>query len=132
MQGCSHGGCSVPIVERGPKTRLGLLRVPVRWLDSHSQRLLVFCLLVPARVLLLHSCQLLVPARVILHDHQLVPARVLLLQCRWSVPSEILIHLCLVVDIMVVAVEVVSVNVEDVVATGLVTMTWRKHQNLKR
>ena len=76
-----------------------------------------------------------VPARVLLHDHQLVPARVLLLPSRWFVPSEVLevIHPCLVVHIMVMDVELVSVDVGDVVVRrGLVTITWRKHQNLKR
>ena len=72
----------------------------------------------------------------LLHSQQLlVPARVLLLPSRWSVPSEVLevIHPCLVVHIMVVDVELVSVDVGDVVVTRrLVTMTWRKHQNSKR
>ena len=93
----------------------------------------VFCLLVPTRVLL-HSRQSLVPARVLLHDRQLVPARVLP-PSHWSIPSELLkeIHPCLVVHIMVVDIELVSVDVGDVVVMrGLVTMTWRKHQNLKR
>ena len=81
----------------------------------------VFCLLVPARVLLLHSHPL------------LVPARVLLLPSCLSVPSKVLIHPWLVVHIMMVDVELVSIDVGDVVVTkGLVTMTWRKHQNLKR
>ena len=71
--------------------------------------------LVPARVLLLHSCQL-------------VPARVLLPSC-WSLLSEVLLHMSS--GPLPGSGRRARQHVEDVVMTGLVTMTQRKIQNLK-
>ena len=94
---------------------------------------------VPGRVLLLHSRLWLVPARVLLLlDRPLVPARVLLLldrplvparvllPSRPSVPLEVLLHLCLVIHCLVVAVDIV-----EIVTTGLATMVQRRNPSLK-
>ena len=119
MQGCSHGGSNVLIVKR-PEDQArpsSSNRSPVGFLKAGwcHRPLPVLCLLVPAKGLL--------------YSHPLEPARVLLFHSQgtlpscWSVPSEVLPHLYLVVHCPVVAVELVSV---DVIATGLVTMNQRK------